>query len=182
MMKRRDTAKVGIPRFCTLQNAANRLVKRDKLPTSAETLAKSSNDPRMLWKLANSALGKAPPSLPPALVNAAGSNTSGKREAAEAMNPYFISKVNTIRAAALADPASESVDLAMDVTIPMVETVYLASDSASLATEAADTAGDESTQATDVPVLARDSANEFTFSFAKAGGIAKIIRGLSAGN
>jgi hypothetical protein len=43
--------------------------------------------------------------------------------------------------------ASESVDLAMDLTIPMVETVNLASDAASLATEAADIAGDESTKA-----------------------------------
>jgi hypothetical protein len=66
----------------------------------------------------------------------------------------------------------------MDVTIPMMETVNLGSNAASLATEAADTAGDESTQATDMPVLARDVANEFTFTFAKAGGIAKIIRGL----
>jgi hypothetical protein len=94
------------------------------------------------------------------------------------MNAYFISKVDTLRAAALVDPASESVNLAMDVNIPMVETVNLASDAASLAMEAADTAGNESTQATDVPVLARDSASKLTFTFAKPGGIAKIIRGL----
>jgi hypothetical protein len=129
----------------------------------------------VLWQLANGALGKAPPSLPLAHVNAAGGKTSDKREAAEAMNTYFISKVDTLRAAALADPASESVDLAMDVTISTVETVNLASDAASLATEAADTARDESTQATDVPDLAKDSANKFPFTFAKAGGIAKII-------
>jgi hypothetical protein len=79
MMKRRDMAKVGSPRFRALRSAANRLVKRDKLTTNAETLAKSSNDPRVLWQLANGALGKAPPSLPPALVNATGGKTSGKR-------------------------------------------------------------------------------------------------------
>jgi hypothetical protein len=162
MIKRRDTAKFGTPRFCALRSAANRLVKRDKLTTNAETLAKSSNNPCVLWQLANSALGKAPPSLPPALVNATGGKTSGKREAAKAMNTYFISKVDTLRAAALADPASESVDLTMDIKIPMVETVNLASDAASLTREVANTAGDESTQATDVPVLARDSANELT--------------------
>jgi hypothetical protein len=94
------------------------------------------------------------------------------------MNAYFISKVDTLRAAALADPASESVDLEMDVTILMVETVNLASDATSLVTEAADTAGDESTQATDVPVLETDLANNFTVTFAKAGGIANIISGL----
>jgi hypothetical protein len=78
MMKRRDMAKVGSPRFRALRSAANRLVKGDKLATNAETLAKSSNNPCMLWQLANDALGKAPPSLPPALVNAAGGKTSGK--------------------------------------------------------------------------------------------------------
>jgi hypothetical protein len=67
---------------------------------------------------------------------------------------------------------------AKSVTIPMVETVNLASNAASLATEAVDTAGHESAQATDVPVLARDLVNKFTFTFAKAGGIVKIIRGL----
>jgi hypothetical protein len=58
MMKRRDTAKVGTRKFCALRNAANRLVKRDKLATNAETLAKSRNDPCVLWQLANTRLAK----------------------------------------------------------------------------------------------------------------------------
>jgi hypothetical protein len=60
MMKRRDSARAGTPRFHALRNAANRLVKRDKLASNAETLAKASRDPRVLWQLANDALGKAP--------------------------------------------------------------------------------------------------------------------------
>jgi hypothetical protein len=56
--------------------------------------------------------------------------TSGKPKAAEAINTYFISKVNSLRATALENPASESVNLAMDVIIPMVETVNLASNAA----------------------------------------------------
>jgi hypothetical protein len=43
-----------------LWNAANRLFKRDRLDTNAETLAKSSNDPRVLRQLANAELGKGP--------------------------------------------------------------------------------------------------------------------------
>jgi hypothetical protein len=89
MMKRRDSARAGTQRFRVLRNATNCLVKRDKLTSNSETLAKSSSNPRVLWQLANDALGKAPASLPPALVNAAGSMTSGKREAAEAINAFL---------------------------------------------------------------------------------------------
>jgi hypothetical protein len=60
--------------------------------------------------------------------------------------------------------ASESVDLARDVANP--------------ATETANTAGNEANQATDVTDLARESAKTFSFTFATAGSIAKIIRGL----
>jgi hypothetical protein len=98
MMKRRDLARAGTPRFRALRNAANRLVKRDKLASNAKTLSKASSDPRVLWQLANDALGKAPASLPPALVNAAGNMTLGKREAFETINAYFISKVDSLRA------------------------------------------------------------------------------------
>jgi hypothetical protein len=65
MMKRRDSARAGTQRFRVLRNATNRLVKRNKLTSSSETLAKSSSDPRVLWQLANDTLGKAPTSLPP---------------------------------------------------------------------------------------------------------------------
>jgi hypothetical protein len=96
MMMRRDSARAGTPRFRALRNAANRLVKQDKLASNAEALAKASKDPRVLWQMANNAFGKAPPSLPPALVNTTGSMTSGKREAAETINSYFICKVDSL--------------------------------------------------------------------------------------
>jgi hypothetical protein len=35
IMKRRDSARAGTPRFCALRNTANRLVKRDKLASNA---------------------------------------------------------------------------------------------------------------------------------------------------
>jgi hypothetical protein len=49
MIKRRDLAKPGTPRFCVLRNATNRLVKRDKLTSNAETLAKSSKESYGSW-------------------------------------------------------------------------------------------------------------------------------------
>jgi hypothetical protein len=73
MMKRRDSARPGTQRFCVLRNATNRLVKWDKLTSNSETLAKSSSDPRVLWQLANDALGKAPASLPRRLSTRRGS-------------------------------------------------------------------------------------------------------------
>jgi hypothetical protein len=53
IMERRDSARAGTKRFWVLSNATNRLVKRDKLASNSETLAKSSSDPRVLWQLAN---------------------------------------------------------------------------------------------------------------------------------
>jgi hypothetical protein len=138
MMKRRDLARAGTPRFGVFRKATNRLIKGDKLSNNAETLAKSSRDHRVLWQLANNALGKAPPSLLPVLVNATGSMTSGKRKAAETINSYFISKVDSLRA------ASESADMASNVAHP--------------ATETADSASDATNQATDVADLARETA------------------------
>jgi hypothetical protein len=86
----------------------------------------------VVWQLANEPLGKAPTSLPPALVNAAGGMTSGKSKAAETINAYFICKVDSLCA------ASESA----------------ASDAVHPATDASDSAVDAADRATDVPDLA----------------------------
>jgi hypothetical protein len=110
MMKRRDSARAGTPRFRALRNVANRLVKRDKLASNTKTLSKASSNPRVLWQLANDALGKAPASLPPALVNAAGNMMSGKREATENINAYLISKVDSLRAASESSTETSNAD------------------------------------------------------------------------
>jgi hypothetical protein len=170
MMKRRDSARAGTQRFCVLRNATNHLVKRDKLTSNSETLAKSSSDPRVLWQLANDALGKAPASLPPALDNAAGSMTSGKREAAEAINAYFISKVNTLRAASKSS-VSDAVHLATDAPDSAVDVADKATEVADKATEVADKA---------TGVWDHIPAKIFEFTFATAGKIAKIICGMKA--
>jgi hypothetical protein len=172
MMRRRDAARGGMPRYRALRNAANRLVKCDKLASNRETLSKASSDPRVLWQLANDMLGKAPASLPPALVNAAGNMTSGKREAAETINAFFISKVDSLRAASEstasdADPTADSADMATAVPDSAAEVTKKARDPANKATE--------------VPDRARDPTKpSFAFTFATAGKIAKIIGGLKA--
>jgi hypothetical protein len=85
--------------------------------------------------------------------------TSGKREAAEAINAYFMSKVDILRAASMSS-LSDVVHLAMDTP---------------------DSAVDAADKATDVPDPARESAKKtFVFTFATAAKIAKIVRGLKA--
>jgi hypothetical protein len=169
MMKRRDSARAGTPRFRALRNAANRLIKHDKLASNTETLSKASSDPRVLWPLANDALGKAPASLPPALVNAEGNMTSGKREAAETINAYFISKVDSLRATSESS-VRDAVNPATDAVDPAADSADKATAEPDLATEVADKARDMADKATDMRDRARNSAKpSFELTFATAG-------------
>jgi hypothetical protein len=179
MMKQRDSARAGTPRYRALRNAANRLIKRDKLASNRETLSKASSYPRVLWQLANDALGKAPTSLPPALISAAGNMTSGKREAAETINAFFISKVDSLRAASESS-VSDVIYSATDAFDSTADSDDKATDMPNLATEVTDKARDPTDKALEVPDQARDSAKPFEFTFATAGKISKIIRGLKA--
>jgi hypothetical protein len=141
----------------------------------------------VLWQLANDALGKAPASLPPALINAEGNMTSGKREAAETINAYFISKVDSLGAASESS-VSDAVNSATDAVDPAADSADKATaepDKATaepdLATEVAGKARDTADKATDVRDQARNSAKpSFEFTFATAGKIVKIIHGLKA--
>jgi hypothetical protein len=83
--------------------------------------------------------------------------TSGKGEAAEAINAYFINKVDSLRAESVG-PATVAVD-------PTAEADDKATVVANMATEAADKATDWA---------------RFEFTFATAVKVAKIIRGLKA--
>jgi hypothetical protein len=134
----------------------------------------------VLWQLANDALGKAPASLPPALFNAEGNMTSGKRETAETINAYFISKVDSLHAAS-GSSVSNAINSATDAVDPAADSADMATAVPDLATEVADKARDTDDKATDVRDRARNSAKPpFEFTFATAGKIAKIIRGLKA--
>jgi hypothetical protein len=80
-----------------LRNKVSSMVKRDRLRTNLDKLRKANNDPKVLWGLANSALGKSKSSLPASLV-VDGISTVGNTEAAAAMNGYYIEKVEKLRA------------------------------------------------------------------------------------
>jgi hypothetical protein len=83
LMETRDRA-TG-KEYRRLRNKVSSMVKRDRLRTNLDKLRKANNDPKVLWDLANSALGKSHSSLP-ALLVIGGISTVGNAEAATAMN------------------------------------------------------------------------------------------------
>jgi hypothetical protein len=101
--------------------------------------------------------------------------TSRKREAAEAINAYFISKVDSLRAES---GSAGSVNSATDAVDPAAESTVKATAVPDLATEVADKARDTEDKAMDVRDRARNPPFEFTFP--TVGKIVKIIRGLKA--
>lgn len=105
LMKQRDMAKGA--KYRKLRNRCSVLVERDKRASNESKLDKSKNDPRVLWELANAALGKPKPTLPLSLLDASGSMTVGKVATASAMNDFFIKKVVKLREPLLNCPPSE---------------------------------------------------------------------------
>jgi hypothetical protein len=99
MMKKRDTA--SGKRYHSLRKEVTRLVRRDKQDSNLLSLEKKKNDPKVLWGLADQALGKDRPSLPASVNGVDGNPTATPLEAAEAMNRYFVDKVDALRAKAL---------------------------------------------------------------------------------
>jgi endonuclease/exonuclease/phosphatase (EEP) superfamily protein YafD len=83
--------------YCRLRNKVSSMVKRDRLRTNLDKLRKANNDPKVLWGLANSALGKSQSSLP-ALLVIGGISTVENTEAAAAMNGFYVEKVEKLRA------------------------------------------------------------------------------------
>jgi hypothetical protein len=59
------------------------------------SLKKAFNDPKVLWQLADQALGKDRPSLPASITGANGPTTT-PMEAVDVMNKYFIDKVGNL--------------------------------------------------------------------------------------
>jgi hypothetical protein len=96
MMEARDRAPPGRD-YRRLRNVVSSMVKRDKMRTNLEKLHKANNDPKVLWRLANSALGKPQSSLPASLV-VNGHATVGNAGAAKTMNDFYIDKVDNLRA------------------------------------------------------------------------------------
>jgi hypothetical protein len=96
MMVARDRAPPGKD-YRRLRNKVSSMVKGDKMRTNLEKLRKADNDPKVLWRLANLALGKPQSSLPASLV-VDGHTTVGNAAAAKTMNDFYINKVDNLRA------------------------------------------------------------------------------------
>jgi hypothetical protein len=82
-------------RYRDLRNDVSRLVRMDKQDSNLLSLKKASNDPKVLWHLADQALGKNHPSLPASITGANGP-TETPMEAAEVMNQFFLDKVDDL--------------------------------------------------------------------------------------
>jgi hypothetical protein len=89
-MKKRDSA-TG-KRYRNLRKEVSRLVKRDKQDSNLLSLKKASNDPKVLWQLADQALGKDRPSLPASITRANGPTTTPMEAADEALG---VDKITT---------------------------------------------------------------------------------------
>jgi hypothetical protein len=112
MMKKRDTD-TG-KRYRNLRNEVTQLVRRDKQDSNLLSLNKAKNDPKVLWGLADQALGKDHPSLPASVTGVDGNPTTTPLEAAEAVNRFFVDKVDALRGKALlprVDAPDESVEV-----------------------------------------------------------------------
>jgi hypothetical protein len=82
-------------RYRDLHNEVSRLVRRVKQDSNLLSLKKASNDPKVLWHLADQALKKDRPSLLP-FITGANSPTMTPMEAAEVINQFFIDKVEDL--------------------------------------------------------------------------------------
>jgi hypothetical protein len=106
-MKKRDAA-TG-KRYCSLGNEVTRLVRRAKQDSNLLSLAKAKNDPKVLWGLADQALGKDRPSLTALITGVDGNATTTPMEAAEVMNRFFVDKVDDLCKKALLPQVSDEV-------------------------------------------------------------------------
>ena len=96
VMRERDQAasEGDMPKYRSLRNKAVRLLRRDKLDSNQTLLDRSRFDPRKVWALTNSAIGRgAGEALPQELDGISGGNTV----LAEHVNSYYINKISKLR-------------------------------------------------------------------------------------
>jgi hypothetical protein len=83
-MQVRDKAKGAAYKIA--RNRVSCLVKWDRLLSNLDRLAASGDSLKVLWEIANAAIGKSMPHLPPSVSDAAGKMTRGPLAAAMALN------------------------------------------------------------------------------------------------
>jgi hypothetical protein len=74
------------------------MVKRDKIMTNLGKLRSSPGDPKLLWRLANQALGKQTHSKLPTHLSVNGVDTIGEAATAAAMGNFYVEKIDKLGA------------------------------------------------------------------------------------
>jgi hypothetical protein len=171
MMKRHDAA--SSKRYCILRNKVTRLVRRNKQDSNLLVLKKANNDPKVLWGLADQALGKDRPSLPASVTGADRISTTTSLEAAEAVNKYFADKVYDLCPKALS-PLADAYQVQVDATQVRVDAGHVPVE-----------VPDDPPEVPDVPqevnkvLQGLRQVQKFSFTFSNAKRISKTIRGLN---
>jgi hypothetical protein len=97
-IEKRDCARLAKdPKYRALRSRATVLVARDKQRSNSDKLAKSMNAPKLLWQIANGALGKNRPTLPISIRKPDGAMTVGDAEAAAVLNRSYVTKIKILR-------------------------------------------------------------------------------------
>jgi hypothetical protein len=157
-------------RYRSLRNEISRLVRRDKQDSNLLSLKKACNDPKVLWQLVDQALWKDRPSLPASITGANGPTTTSM-EAADAMNKYFIDKVDDLRKKALL-PRETPNDL-QEAPDNLMETPDNPRDAPNVAQK------DDDLQEADNDIMSSSQVPPFHFKFANAKRTLEAIKGLN---
>jgi hypothetical protein len=99
LMIARDRAKqLGLPEYPRLRNEACKEVRGDRIASNLAELQARPDDQRLVWQLANQALGQVTGGLPPSITTSDGRTTVGDADAAAAINDSFVQKIIKLRA------------------------------------------------------------------------------------
>jgi hypothetical protein len=145
--------------YLNLRNKVTHLLRRDKQASNLLSLNKVHNDPKVLWRLADQALGKDRPSLPSTVTSAEGTPTSTTLEAAEAVNKLFVDRVDALRAAAIT---------------PQTYLPYIPGEAPNVLQEVPNNLGEVDDDLQETPYVP-----PFFFKFENAKKITKLIKGLN---
>ena len=104
-MAARDKAR-STRNYRLLRNKAASLVRRDKIKSNLKRLQEARGNPKTIWGLANSALGRPMQTPLPSSLNINGVATETSAEAATGLNEFYINKVHKLRAAVVPKSAS----------------------------------------------------------------------------
>jgi hypothetical protein len=166
--------------FHSLRKEVTCLVRRDKQDSNLLSLAKAKNNPKVLWGLADQALGKDRPSLPASITKADRKATTTPLEAAEVMNRFFVDKVDDFCKKALL-PRADAPNVSEEVPDVTREVPYNPQDVGQVRQEVDNVPQEVSNvqQEADEDVASGHHVPKFYFKFANAKRTSKTIKGLN---